>query len=95
MDTMSLSYLVNPKRKYNTPVPTYDSKYNDRILEMTKALLAQKQCGAVQEAFDSYVGECLRHFAEQDKEVTIPVRLECDTIMFPTKKINTFVKKKS
>lgn len=91
MDTI----LVNPKRKYTVPSTIYDKSYNIRILELTKSLLEQNQGGAIQETLDAYMAECMRYFKEQDKEqIKSPVKMDCDMIMLPYKKINTFVKKK-
>jgi len=78
--------LINPKRKQNIVSPVYDPLYKSRILDMSKLLLQKRQEGPLQEAFDAYLGECMRYFKEQDKEkIVSPVKLDCDEIIMPKK----------
>jgi hypothetical protein len=52
--------LMNPKRRPAQP-PMEINK--DLILTMTESLLTCPKTGTLQDAFDHYVGECLRYSA--------------------------------
>ncbi len=66
----------------------YDKAYQKKIIEMTKLLMETPMEGALQEAFDGYVSECIRHFKRLDIKPVEPHVMECDKLMFPPKKIN-------
>jgi len=84
--------LMN-QRRVKIPIKKleYDKAYQKKIIEMTKLLMDTPMEGSLQESFDGYVSECIRHFKRLEiKPVDIPM-LEYDKLMIP-KKINTYVK---
>ena len=93
MDEATMTYLVGRRIEYSKPKQPFESSYRDRILEMTTQLMDDQWNGAVRDAFEVYVSECISHFKRQDmKAVEIPV-LDCDKTLYPKKL--TLVKKQN
>jgi hypothetical protein len=65
----------------------YDKAYQKKIIEMTKILMETPMNGTLQEAFDGYVSECIRHFKRLEMKPVEPPVLEYDKLMLPSKKI--------
>lgn len=85
MDDATMRYLVQRRIEYTKPKEAFDQSYRTRILEMTNQLMDQQWTGAVRDAFEAYVSECIAHFKRQDMTtVEIPV-LECDKTLYPKK----------
>ena len=80
--------LMN-QRKVKAPIKKheYDKAYQKKIIEMTKLLMENPMEGPLQEAFDGYVSECIRHFKRLEIKPVDPPVLEYDKIMLPPKKI--------
>jgi hypothetical protein len=96
MDDATMHYLVKRRIEYTPAKQPLDKAYKEKIIKLTKQLMETKLEGAIQDAFDNYVSECMTHFNRlEKKEVIIPPVLECDKIMYPPKKIETFVKQKN
>jgi hypothetical protein len=96
MDDATMIHLVNRRIDYKPIKPSFDKAYKEKIIELTTRLMETKLDGTLQDAFDTYVSECMSHFKRlEQKEVVIPPVLECDKIMYPPKKIKTFVKQKN
>jgi len=66
----------------------YDKVYQKKIMEMTKLLMETPMEGTLQEAFDGYVSECIRHFKRLEIKPVEPPVLEYDKLMLPPKKIS-------
>ena len=81
--------LMN-QRRMKVPVNKheYDKTYQKKITEMTKLLMETPMEGPLQEAFDGYVSECIRHFKRLEMKPTEPPVLEYDKLMLPHKKIS-------
>ena len=80
-----MNYLVRGRVEYAKPKQTFDPAYKKRILEMTEQLMDQKWNGAIRDAFEVYVSECISHFKRQEMTpVEIPI-LECDKTLYPKK----------
>ena len=81
-----MKYLVRGRIDYANPKHSFDDAYKTRILEMTEQLMNNQWSGAIRDAFELYVSECISHFKRQ--EIT-PVEetpvLECDKTLYPTK----------
>lgn len=85
MDDATMRYLVQRRIEYAKPKELFDPIYRPRILEMTQQLMDQPMTGAVRDAFEVYVSECIVHFKRQDMApVEIPM-LECDKMLYPKK----------
>ena len=84
--------LMNQRRlKFPVKKHEYDKAYQKKIIEMTKLLMETPMEGSLQESFDGYVSECIRHLKRlETKPVDIPV-LEYDKLMLIPKKV-TIVK---
>jgi len=65
----------------------YDKAYQKKIIEMTKLLMETPMNGSLQEAFDGYISECIRHFKRLETKPVDPPVLEYDKLMLPPKKI--------
>ena len=81
--------LMN-QRRVKVPIKKYeyDKEYQKKILEMTKLLMETPMEGSLQEAFDGYVSECIRHFKRLETKPVEPPVLEYDKLMFQPKKIS-------
>lgn len=81
--------LMN-QRRMKIPIQKheYDKSYQKKIIEMTKLLMETPMEGTLQEAFDGYVSECIRHFKRLETKPVDPPVMEYDKIMLPPKKIN-------
>ena len=66
----------------------YDKIYQKNIIEMTKLLMETPMEGSLQEAFDGYVSECIRHFKRLEIKHVEPPVMEFDKLMLPPKKIH-------
>lgn len=86
MDDVTM--LMN-QRKVKVPIKKheYDKAYQKKIIEMTKLLMETPMEGSLQEAFDGYVSECIRHFKRLETKPVEPPVLEYDKLMLPPKKI--------
>jgi len=83
MDEATLKHLVGRRIEYTKPKHVFDPAYRSRILDMTTQFMDQPGTGALHDAFETYVSECISHFKRQDmKAVEIPV-LECDKTLYP------------
>jgi hypothetical protein len=96
MDDATRMYLM-PKKVQPLGVPYTVDK--DKILELTKELLARPMTGSLQTAFDSYVAECMQYLMHKEYdalEKQQPCQLtNHDKLLFPTKKnLDFFVKRK-
>jgi hypothetical protein len=94
MDDATRRYLIRPGIK--TPGIPYVID-NERVLELTKQLMGNKLEGAIQEAFDAYVGECMSYLYQRDFEhVARPATTVTpfDNMLLPPKNIKAFVKVK-
>ena len=94
MDDATRKYLIRPGIK--TPGIPYVVDYA-RVLDLTKQLTEHKLEGAVQDAFDAYVAECMTYLYQRDFENTgrpvAPVT-QYDNMLLPPKNITAFVKVK-
>ncbi len=81
--------LMN-QRRIKVPIQKheYDKDYQKKILDMTKLLIDTPMAGPLQEAFDGYVSECIRHFKRLEIKPSEPPVLEYDKLMLPPKKIS-------
>ena len=87
MDEATIHYLVRGRVDYARPKQLFDPAYEPRILEMTQQLMQNPNQwnGAIRDAFDVYVSECISQFKRQEmKPVDIPI-LECDKTLYPKK----------
>jgi hypothetical protein len=91
MDDATYNHLVKHRITRETPKPKFDSKYKDRILDLTGQLMENKITGSLKDAFDAYASECIFYL---ETPIIIPTeqRLAYDTILQP-KKIHFTVKK--
>lgn len=97
MDDATFKHLINRRIHHMPEKHIFDMKYKDKIIEITTQMMDQKLTGSIQDAFETYASECIAHFKRMETPppiVPLP-SLECDKIMFPPKKINTFVTKKN
>jgi len=92
MDDATRKYLIRPGLK--TPGIPYVIDH-ERVLELTKQLMGGKLEGAIQDAFDAYIGECMNYLYQRDFEhvdrPTAPVT-RFDNMLLPPKNITAFVK---
>ena len=96
MDEATMIHLVKRRIEYIPNKQPFDKSYKEKIIELTKKLMETKLEGAIQDAFENYVSECITHLNRlEKKEVIVPPVLECDKIMYPPKKIKTFSKQKN
>ncbi len=82
-----MNYLVRGRVDYARPKQPFDPVYKTRIVDMTQQLMENETQwnGAIRDAFDVYVSECISHFKRQEmKPVEIPI-LECDKTLYPKK----------
>ena len=88
MDEATMNYLVRGRVDYSRPKQVFDVAYKPRILEMTQQLMETNQWnGAIRDAFDVYVSECISHFKRQEmKPVEIPI-LDCDKTLYKKLKL--------
>lgn len=87
MDEATMNYLVRGRVDYTRPKQMFDPAYKPRILEMSEQLMENPNQwnGAMRDAFDVYVSECISHFKRQEMQpVEIPI-LECDKMLYPKK----------
>jgi len=87
MDEATMNYLVRGRVDYARPKEAFDPTYKTRIVEMTQQLMENQNQwnGAIRDAFDIYVSECISHFKRQEiQPVEIPI-LECDKTLYPKK----------
>ena len=85
MDDATMRYLIQRRIDYTKPKEPFDPIYRSRILEMTQQMMDEPRSGAVRDAFEVYVSECIAHFKRQDMTVVeIPV-MECDKMLYPKK----------
>lgn len=87
MDEATMNYLIRGRVDYARPKHVFDAAYKPRILEMTQQLMENPNQwnGAIRDAFDVYVSECISHFKRQEMQpVEIPI-LECDKTLYPKK----------
>jgi hypothetical protein len=85
MDDATMTYMVRGRVKYDKPKQEFDQMYKTRILEMTQQLMDNQWSGAVRDAFEVYVSECISHFKRQEfVPVEVPI-LECDKTLYPKK----------
>ena len=92
MDDATRRYLIRPGLK--TPGTPYVIDYA-RVLELTQQLTENKLEGAIQDAFDAYVGECMSYLYQRDFEhVARPATsvTPFDNMLLPPKNITAFVK---
>jgi hypothetical protein len=87
MDEATMHYLVRGRVDYVKPKQSFDPAYKTRILEMTEQLMNHQWNGAIRDAFEVYVSECMSHFKRQEiNPVEIPV-LECDKMLYKKLKL--------
>ena len=87
MDEATMQYLVRGRVEYTKPKHPFDPVYKTRILEMTERLMDQPGNGAIRDAFEMYVSECITHFNRQEiKPVEVPV-LACDKMLYKKLKL--------
>ena len=86
--------LINKRLLYQRPKEPFTQEYEERILETTRQLLKHPRTGALQDAFEMYVSECIHQFKQLDrpKHEDAPV-LEHDKLLYPSKKVNVLLKK--
>lgn len=87
MDEATMNHLVRGRVDYVKPKQLFDAAYKPRISEITHQLMENpvQWNGAIRDAFDVYVSECISHFKRQEmKPVEIPM-LDCDKMLCPKK----------
>lgn len=88
MDDATMQYLIRGRVDYTKPNHPYEQEYKTRILEMTERLMDNPLNGAIQDAFDTYVSECMTHFKRQEiKQADAPI-LACDKMLYKRLKMS-------
>ena len=87
MDDATMRYLVQRRIEYAKPKESFDPIYRPRILDMTQQLMDQPLTGAVRDAFEVYVSECIAHFKRQDMAIVDIPALECDKTLYKKLKL--------
>jgi len=96
MDDATIRFLIQKRIQVTDKKIPLDPAYKDKIIELTKQMMEDPFTGSIQTAFDTYISECMSHL----KRIEEPTRKEPpqtihDKILYPPKKVNTFLKKKS
>ena len=96
MDDATIQFLIQKRIQVGDKKIPLDPSYKEKIVELTKQMMKEPFTGSIQTAFDTYISECMSHLKrieEPDRED--PPQSIHDSLLYPSKKVTTMVKKKS
>ena len=93
MDDATLRFLIQKRiQAMNKKIP-FEPEYKEKIIELTRQMMEDPFPGSIQNAFDTYVSECMNHFKSIENTIAVdPPKSIHDSLLYP-KKINQFTKK--
>jgi hypothetical protein len=96
MDDATIQFLIKKRIHVGDKKNVLDPKYKDKILELTKQMMDEPFTGSIKTAFDTYISECMTHLTRIEEPVREdPPQSIHDSLLYPSKKVTTMVKKKS
>ena len=93
MDDSTIQFLISKRIQVVQKKLSLYPLYKDKIIGLTKQIMESPFDGPIQQAFDSYVSECMKHITRIDIPYKEPPQTKYDKLLYPTKKINPFRKK--
>ena len=93
MDDSTIQFLISKRIQVVQKKHVLDPLYKDKIIGLTKQMMESPFDGPIQQAFDAYVSECMKHITRVDIPYIEPPQTKYDKLLYPTKKINPFKKK--
>lgn len=96
MDDATIQFLIQKRIHVGDKKIPLNPKYKDKILELTKQMMEEPFTGSIKSAFDTYISECMSHLTriEEPAREDPPQNIH-DSLLYPSKKVTTMVKKKS
>jgi hypothetical protein len=96
MDDATIQFLIKKRIQVEDKKIPLDPNYKEKVLKLTKQMMEEPFTGSIKTAFDTYISECMTHLTRIEEPVREdPPQNIHDSLLYPSKKVTTMVKKKS